>query len=316
MVASIVPDGQLVCGMQLPVQSQTTIYVEPWETVSGADEIARVAQAADRSGLFYVAVCDHVAIPRGPAERMSTAWYDTVATLAWVGALTERVRLLSHVLVAPYRPPLVTAKAFLTIDELTGGRAVLGLGVGHLEGEFEALGADFADRGAVTDEAIDVIRAAFRDEWVSHDGARVTADDVGLRPRGHQEQIPIWVGGSSKPAQRRAAERGDGWLPQGPPPEGMETAIANIRAKREACGRGDDPIAIGGFAMPMYIGEPGWDTGPWTTTGAGPEHAEGLRAMKAQGVDHVQIRLRSRSADELCDQLEAFGADVLPLVND
>lgn len=315
MVESIVPTGQLVCGMQLPVQSQTTIYVEPWEPDAGATELAQVARTADEVGLFYLAVCDHVAVPREPARRMSTGWFDPVATLAWAGALTESVRLLSHVLVAPYRPPLVTAKSFLTIDELTGGRAVLGIGVGHVEGEFEALGADFAGRGAVTDEAIDLIRKAFTDEWVSHDGERFSADDVGLRPRGHQDQIPIWVGGSSKPAQRRAAERGDGWLPQGPPPEGMEAAIANIRARREACGRGDDPIAIGGFAMPMYVGQADWDTGPWTSVASGDEHAEGLRAMKAIGVDHVQIRLRSRSADELCDQLEAFGTEVLPHVN-
>jgi probable F420-dependent oxidoreductase len=316
MTVSIIPEGELVCGLQLPVQSQSTIYVEPWEADAGAAELARVVAKAEDVGLFYLAVCDHVAVPREQAARMSTTWYDTVATLAWVGALTERVRLLSHVLVAGYRPPLVTAKSFLTIDELTGGRAVLGIGVGHVEGEFEALGADFAGRGAVTDEVIDVVRAAFADEFPVHHGDRFDIEDVGLRPRGAQDQIPIWVGGSSRPARRRAAERGDGWLPQGPPPEGMEAAIAHLRELRAACGRGDDPMDIGGFAMPMYIGEPGWETGPWTTTGPGEQHAAGLRELAAVGVNHVQVRLRSRSVDELCDQLDAFGAEVLPLVND
>ena len=315
MAVSIVPEGELVCGMQLPVQSQSTIYVEGWEADAGAAELACVVRKAEEVGLFYLAVCDHVAVPREPAERMSTTWFDTVATLAWAGALTERIRLLSHVLVAGYRPPLVTAKSFLTIDELTNGRAVLGIGVGHVEGEFDALGADFAGRGAVTDEVIDVVRAAFTDEFPVHHGDRFDVQDVGLRPRGHQEQIPIWVGGSSKPALRRAAERGDGWLPQGPPPEGMETAIAFLRGHRAAT-IGDEPIDIGGFAMPMFIGDPDWDTGPWTATGPGARHAERLRELKDVGVNHVQIRLRSRSADELCDQLDAFGAEVLPLVND
>jgi hypothetical protein len=95
----------------------------------------------------------------------------------------------------------------------------------------------------------------------------------------------------------------------------METTIAFLREHRSAT-IGDEPIDIGGFAMPMYVGDPGWDTGPWTTTGPGEQHAEGLRELKAIGVDHVQIRLRSRTADELCDQLEAFVTDVLPLVND
>jgi probable F420-dependent oxidoreductase len=313
MAVSIVPEGELVCGMQLPVQSQSTIYVEPWEPDAGAPELARVVRKAEEVGLFYLAVCDHVAVPREPAARMSTTWFDTVATLAWAGALTNRIRLLSHVLVAPYRPPLITAKSFLTIDELTGGRAVLGIGVGHVEGEFAALGADFAARGAVTDEVIDVVRAAFTDEFPVHHGDRFDVEDVGLRPRGHQGRIPIWVGGSSKPALRRAAERGDGWLPQGPPPEGMETAIAFLREHRAAT-IGDEPIDIGGFAMPMYVGEPSWDTGKWTTTGPGEQHAEGLRALAAAGVNHVQVRLRSRTVEELLDQLDAFGAEVLPLV--
>jgi probable F420-dependent oxidoreductase len=315
MAVSIVPEGELVCGMQLPVQSQSTIYVEPWELDAGAPELARVVRKAEEIGLFYLAVCDHVAVPREPAERMGTTWFDTVATLAWAGALTDRIRLLSHVLVAGYRPPLVVAKSFLTIDELTGGRAVLGIGVGHVEGEFEALGADFAGRGAVTDEVIDVVRAAFTAEFPVHHGVRFEVEDVGLAPRGRQEQIPIWVGGSSRPALRRAAERGDGWLPQGPPPEGMEAAIAFLHEHRAAT-MGEEPIDIGGFAMPMYVGEPGWDTGRWTATGPGDQHAEGLRDLAAVGVNHVQIRLRSRTVEELCDQLDAFGAEVLPLIND
>jgi len=146
-VASIVPPGELVVGMQLPIQSQSRIYVEPWEEAAGAEELAAVVDAAEAAGLFYVAVCDHVAVPREPAERMQTTWYDTIATLAWIAARTRRLRLLSHVFVAPYRHPLVAAKAWLTLDELSGGRAVVGVGTGHLEGEFAAIGADYARRG-------------------------------------------------------------------------------------------------------------------------------------------------------------------------
>lgn len=311
-MVTIVPPDRLVCGIQLPVQAQSRIFVEPWEAEARAPELARVIRKADEVGLFYVAVCDHVAVPREPAARMGTTWWDTVATLAWAAALTERVRLLSHVLVAGYRPPLVVAKSFLTLDEVSAGRAVLGLGVGHVEGEFAALGADFAGRGAVADEAVDVIRAAFTDEYLTHHGATVDADDVGLAPRGHQNQVPIWIGGSSKAAMRRAAERGDGWLPQGTPRDAMAESITFIREHRRAALGEDVPIDMGALVEPMYVGTPGWDVGPWTRAGSPDELAASLLELRGMGVAHAQVRLRSRTLDELLDQLEAFGAEVLP----
>ena len=205
-MASIVPEGRLVYGMQLPIQSQSRIYVEPWELDAGATELGAVARKADATGFFYIAVCDHVTIPAEQAQRMGDVWYDTVATLGWLAGLTEHARLLSHVYVAAYRHPLLTAKAFSTLDELSGGRAILGVGAGHVEPEFERLGVDFAGRGAATDEAVDVLRSVF-------DG---TYPDAGVGPRPGQEHLPIWIGGSSKPALRRAGARGDGWLPISP----------------------------------------------------------------------------------------------------
>ena len=151
---------------------------------------------------------------------MSTTWYDTFTTLGFLAGVTERVRLLSHVFVPIYRHPLVTAKALLTLDELSQGRAILGVGAGHVEGEFDMLGVDFAGRGQRLDESVDVVRAALLDEWPEFHGARFDVADVGLRPRPRQTpRPPIWVGGSSPAALRRAGERGDGWLPQGNPPK-------------------------------------------------------------------------------------------------
>jgi hypothetical protein len=92
-------------GLQLPVQSQSTIYVQAWEPSAGAAELVQVAQACEAAGFAYVAVCDHVAIPRTHADAMSTAWWDTIATLSYLAAVTERIGLLSHVYVLPYRHP-------------------------------------------------------------------------------------------------------------------------------------------------------------------------------------------------------------------
>jgi probable F420-dependent oxidoreductase len=301
-------------GMQLPIQSQSTIFVQPWEPTAGAAELVQVAQACEAAGFEYVAVCDHVAVPAAQAESMSTSWWDTIATLSYLAAVTDRVRLLSHVYVLPYRHPLVVAKAWATLDALSGGRAILGVGAGHVEGEFGALDVPFAHRGRILDEAIDAVRAALTDEFASHDGERWRFEGVGQRPRPVQDALPIWVGGSSKPAMRRAAERGDGWLPQGIPDGGMAAGIDFIRAHRAAT-RGDDPIVLGALSGPLHVGEPTWET-PRCVRGSADQLAGYLRTHVDLGVDQIQVGFVSRSADELCDQIARFAAEVAPLVND
>jgi probable F420-dependent oxidoreductase len=312
----VVPKGTLAYGMQLPVTAQSTVFAAPWEATAGTDEILKIAQACDRSGFFYVAVCDHVCVPRAAAAAMSTVWYDAVATLGFLAAATRNVRLLSYVYVAPYRHPLATAKAFATLDALSGGRIILGVGTGHLQGEFETLGVDFTQRGKLLDEAIDLITAAFTDEYPDHDGPRWTVHNVGQRPRPVQRpRPPIWVGGSTKGALRRAAERGDGWLPQGVPEMGMPAAIDYIRTQRAKV-RGDEPIEIGMNAPWMYVGKPSFEVPPDTRTGSGAELAAVLRGMKQLGVSHCGVRFRHRSCAELVDQIEAFGNQVAPLLKD
>jgi probable F420-dependent oxidoreductase len=304
---------QVAFGMQLPVQSQSTIYARPWEHDAGAAEIVQVAQAADAAGFLYVAVCDHVAIPRAQAEAMSTSWWDTIATLSYLAAVTERIGLLSHVYVLPYRHPLVAAKAWATLDALSGGRAILGVGAGHVEGEFAALGVPFEERGRLLDEAIDAVRAALAEEFPSHQGPRWSFDGLGQRPRPVQAPLPIWVGGSSRSAMRRAAERGDGWLPQGPPADGMAAGIDFIRTTRAQSARADDPIVLGALSGPLYVGEADWDTGR-CVRGPAEKVAGYLRGYRDLGVDQIQVGFASRSAAELCDQIAAFAADVAPLV--
>jgi probable F420-dependent oxidoreductase len=299
--------------MQLPVQSQSTIFVQPWEPAAGAAELVQVARACEAAGFDYVAVCDHVAVPAAQAEAMSTAWWDTIATLSYLAGVTERVRLLSHVYVLPYRHPLAAAKAWATLDALSGGRAILGVGAGHLAGEFEALGVPFADRGARLDEAIDAVRAALANEFATHPGPRWPFEGLGQRPRPVQSTVPIWVGGSSRPALRRAAERGDGWLPQGIPEGGMAAGIDVIRSHRAAT-RGDDPITLGALSGPLHVGDPTWDT-PRCVRGSADKLAAYLRTYADLGVDQIQVGFVSRSADELCDQIAAFATDVAPLVN-
>ncbi|OEJ26410.1 LLM class F420-dependent oxidoreductase [Streptomyces agglomeratus] len=315
-MARVLPAGRLSYGMQLPVQSQSTIYAETWESEAGPRELAEVARVADRTGFAYIASCDHVAIPQRLAGAMSTVWYDPVATLAFLAAVTERVRLLSHVAVVGLRHPLVTAKQYATLDHLSGGRLVLGVGAGHVREEFDAVGADFAGRGGVLDETIDALRAALgEEEYPEFAGERFSFSGLGQRPRPAQRQVPVWVGGSSPAAVRRAAVRGDGWLPQGDPRDRLPEQIAKLRRTRAEAGI-TAPIEIGAITEPLYVGEPSWDVGRRTLAGKPDRLAESLRAYRAMGVDQIQVRFRSRSLGELTDQMAAFGGEVAPHLND
>lgn len=310
-MGTILPDDRLAVGMQLPIQSKSTNFAEPWEASAGADELAAVARAADDAGFFYVGVCDHIAVPSEQIPTMGEEWWDTVATLGWLAGITSRVRLLSHVYVPAYRHPLMVAKAFATLDAISGGRVIMGVGAGHVRGEFELLGLPFERRGALLDESIDALRAAFAEDYPTLPGPVWPAADFGQRPRPVQEDgPPIWVGGSSPAALRRAAQRGDGWLPQGPvTPE----IIADLQAQREAHGR-HDAFDIGALVGPTYVGEADWDFGGPTLAGPPEKIAHVLGKFRAMGVGQVQVRLRSRSVDELVDQIGRFGAKVIPLL--
>jgi probable F420-dependent oxidoreductase len=314
MNTSIIPSGRIVYGMQLPIQSISSLYAEPWELSAGTDAMAEIASEADSNGFFYLGVCDHTAIPKSRQSSMRTRWYDTVATLGYLAGITRNVRLLSHVYNLTHRHPLLTAKAFMTLDELSGGRVILGVGVGHLQGEFEFLGADFQSRGRDANEAIALIRQAFEHEFPSHRGERWSVSDAGLAPRPRQSRIPVWVGGSSRAALGRAAELGDGWLPQRAGRRGLRQDIAILTETRSRF-LADHPLDIGAITEPLYIGTPMWEIDGEVLSGSPEFIAESLREFAAMGVNHLQLRFRNRSLAELLDQMRAFGSQVAPLLD-
>ncbi|HEU5033941.1 MAG TPA: TIGR03619 family F420-dependent LLM class oxidoreductase [Mycobacteriales bacterium] len=303
----IVPAGEVVFGIQLPVQAQSRYFVEDWELTAGPVDVAAVAQAADRAGFFYVAVCDHVAIPDELAPRMSAVWWDTIATLGWLAGLTSNTRLLSSVFNLTYRHPLVAAKSFATLDLISGGRAVIGVGAGHVEREFAALGVEFSRRGALLNEGLRVLDTVLRE------GA---LDGMQLEPRPLQRpRPPIWVGGAAPAAVRRAARLADGWLPQGTPLEQMPALVDLYRSERAAATGDGDSGDIGAITEWLHVGTPTWDVDRPCVSGSPEQVAEALRAWAKVGVNHLQVRFPSRSATELTDQVTAFGELVGPLLS-
>ncbi len=308
------PEQPVSFGVQLPVQSQSTIYCEPWETTAGPSELAQAAQAADRLGFAYVAVCDHVAIPERLAGAMGATWYDPVSTLGWLAALTSRARLLSHVAVLPLRHPLLSAKQYATLDLLSGGRLLLGVGAGHVPEEFAALGVDFRQRGAILDETLVALDLALREEYPVHAGPRFPFSGLTVSPRPAQTpRPPLWVGGSSPRAVRRAALLGEGWLSQGDTLATLPGQLELIRSTREQAGR-EGSFAVNVIPPALYVGEPGWELGRRSLSGKPERLAEALRGYVEAGATHLQLRPRSRGVDEYLEQLERVAVEVLPLV--
>jgi probable F420-dependent oxidoreductase len=189
-----------------------------------AELLMPVAEVAERLGFDSVWATDHALLSYAreseyPYARSGTEigmnpgieWLEPLSTLSYVAAATERVRVGTSVLVLPYRNPILVASQAATLHLLSGDRLILGVGAGWMREEFEALGLDPAERGARTDEYLEVVRTLWRDNPAAHDGEFVSFDEIvlGLSPR--ESVPPLWVGGNTRPALRRALRHGDGW---------------------------------------------------------------------------------------------------------
>jgi probable F420-dependent oxidoreductase len=170
------------------------------------------ARFAEEAGFAIAMMSDHVAPTPDVSALYPPPFYDPFVTLAWLAANTSTLELGTTVAVLPYRHPLHTARLTTNIDQLSGGRFVLGVGVGWSEQEYAALGVPFRERGAITDEYLTVMLDAWRSDEVSHDGVYVRFDRVGTGPPPHRRpHPPVWVGGTSRAGIRRAARFGDAW---------------------------------------------------------------------------------------------------------
>ncbi len=225
-------------GLSLPIIQQVPSATAAWERDAGGREILAIARAADRLGYRHLTCSDHVLVAKAYAPSMGATWYEPSATLGFVAGATERIGLLTHVIVLPYRHPLIVAKTYATLDRLSGGRVILGVGSGHAKPEFRTLGAEFEARGAVTDEAIRAIRAAWSEEVASFEGKHVRFRDVLVSPPPQRPGgPPIWVGGNGRPALRRAATLGEGWIPWKLAAPEFAAAVSSGERMRAEAGR-------------------------------------------------------------------------------
>jgi probable F420-dependent oxidoreductase len=200
-----------------------------WEATATFADIVGIVQEAERLGYHHCTCSEHVAVPVDVAAARGGRYYDPLATFGALGALTRSIRFAAHVLVLGYHHPLEIAKRYGTLDVVTGGRVILGVGVGSLKEEFELLGAPFADRGARADDAMAALRTSLSQLEPEYHGEFYDFEGFLVDPCAVQARVPMWVGGRTYRSLRRAVELGDGWAPFG-----LRTADLGEMLKRAA----------------------------------------------------------------------------------
>ncbi len=278
-------------GISTPVVLDIPGRSAEWEHEAGIEEIARIAETGDRLGFDHVTCSEHIAVAEHSESTMlkgtrGTRYWDPLATLSYLAARTKRIRLCTSVLVLGYHHPLAIAKRYGTLDRISGGRVVLGVGVGTAREEFELLGASFTDRGRRADEAVAALRAALGQRVPEFTGQYYRFADLVVDPSAVQRHLPIWVGGASDAALRRAVTLGDGWLPAVLTP-------GQLRARLKECDPPDFDVVVA--------------TSEALDPVAAPERSEHVIAELAEaGATIVQPRLMHRSLGQYLEQLEAL----------
>jgi probable F420-dependent oxidoreductase len=200
-------------GIATPVVTNVGGAVLGWERDATIEDIGRVAETADRLGYHFLTCSEHIGIPAAEAGRRGARYWDPLATLGYIAARTERIRLATMTLVLGYHHPLEIVKRYGTLDHVSKGRVILGVGVGSLKQEFDLLGAPFDDRGARGDDALRALRVALPTNEPAYEGEFYSFGGLTVDPCALQSHMPIWVGGRTKRSLRRALTLADGWCP-------------------------------------------------------------------------------------------------------
>ena len=202
-------------GIVTPVLTLLPRAHATWEETGTFADVAAIVQTADRLGYHHCSCSEHVGIPIDVAETRGGRYWDPLPTFGALSTSTTRIRFATHVLVLGYHHPLAIAKRYGTLDEITDGRVILGVGVGSLREEFEVLGAPFTDRGDRADDAMRALRTALSQRVPEYHGDYFDFEGFVVEPHARQARVPLWVGGRTARSLRRAVELGDGWAPFG-----------------------------------------------------------------------------------------------------
>jgi probable F420-dependent oxidoreductase len=293
-----------------------------------AQELVRFAQQAEQLGFYCLTVADHVIVPKNisipypytvDGKYPGTGYHlETLTTMSFLAGATQRIRFATSVMIAPYRNPIITAKMLASLDVLSNGRVIVGLGVGWMKEEFDNLGTPaFAERGRVTDEYI----RAFRELWTSDNptfkGQFCNFSNIVFLPKPIQKPtIPIWIGGHSKQAIRRAARLGDGWHPIGGvptiplEPEDVRKDLALLAEYAQAAGRDPKHIRVA-LKGSLFDKEKKIAGRRRRFMGEAEEIACDIRDYRGAGVDTLIFDVRRASSAETLERMEWMAKEVI-----
>jgi probable F420-dependent oxidoreductase len=274
-------------GLSTPIVMQLPGISSEWERDGEVADLAKIARTADELGFDHLTCAEHTVVPLAQSEGRGLTYWDPLSTLGFLAALTNQIRLATSVIVLGYHHPLEIAKRYGTLDRLSGGRLVLGVGVGSLAEEFEMLGATFAGRGERADDAIAAIRSSISTTRPAYDGSFYRFGDVALEPCAVQPWVPIWVGGRTMRSLRRAVDLADGWMPFG-----LATSEIGRLLSRVEKPAGFDVVLSTGRAIDP-IGDP---------VGT----ARRLADLRDVGATAVTCTVSAESSAHYCEQLAAL----------
>jgi probable F420-dependent oxidoreductase len=284
----------LKIGIVTPIIHMNPRFDPPgWEATGSVEDVTEVVRCADRAGVDWVSCSEHIAIPVSASDVRGGRYWDPFSTLGYLAAQTERVRLLTHMVVLPYHHPLELLKRLGTLDLLSHGRVLVGVGVGSLEPEFEVLGHEFEGRGDRSDDAIRAIRASWGMRTPEYEGSHYNFSGFIVEPSGLPRQVKVWVGGRTRRSLRRAIELGHAWMP-------FRLKIDDLRAMlqddavRALIGQRDEPLDL------IFAPEP-----PVDPQGDREKTRATFRAFSEIGATGLSLRFVHDSRSHYVEQMEA-----------
>jgi probable F420-dependent oxidoreductase len=288
--------------------------------------LMHAAQQAESLGYDSVWSADRIIIPWEittpyPYSKAATfivppdrPFFEPLTCLAFLAGCTDNIKLGMSVMVLPYRHPLYWAKIATTIDQLSTGRLIMGVGVGWMNEEFSALGAPFKARGAVSDEQLQLLDKIWHEEHISFHGRYYNFDDIAFSPKPFQKsRIPIWVGGEGKLAQRRAGVYGDGWFPYFVriTPNELARRFENVRRCAREAGRDPDEMTFA-CCLPIELTSKEVQQEPDSLKGSIAQVIEALQRFRDIGVAHIGLQFMIPHYPERQEQIERFAKEALP----
>lgn len=301
------------------------VVLPTYRRLATAENIRAAAALSESLGFDSVWVTDHVVVPADSVDAFGPTFFEAVTVMSYVAAITSRVQVGAAILIVPYRHPLVLAKMLATADELSGGRMILGAGLGWLESESRLLGVPHRRRARIADETLAAMRACWDADEPAFHGDVFDFDAFHFAPRPHgNRRLPILVGGASSAALRRAARFGDGWIGDGQTFEELEAGLNQLSGELRAHGRSLDEmeiamrtglqVAADREAVTESPSEKGWKSDEFVTAGRTPfrglrhEVVADFRQAAALGVGHLIFEFPVSRGEESMDLFETLAS--------